>query len=1129
MVIYIEWSRHSEGYMAVNTKYKLVKYDLSKGMRSEEGRAKDQGLIPRYLVNLSYNGSGMLSNRKAPTAYTGIYGARNDLEVFNADDVSENPSDTGGGLYTNYGATTVTRVTNLCSDGERIFGQFSKKISNTDESYISSSSQGLGSFVCELKSNSAGKLWHETSIPAPKAAVPLMSFDPAAFPSVGSGANSGEVVVVNRKRYKSDGTQSLVPGFNVVRAGALVNDPELFSASPSYTVYTGIRWTRVAGSGFSVSYDSSISAYRLFNHANQTVRSWVLKYSGAYTKVDANGIFDAHIIGSNLYLVTRDSVSNDIYMYRFATPVVSTGSPDWNTDVDLSAAAVDSIAYGAEIHTAIHISQGASSTLRFCHAHYTYAAAVYTNVIHLVDRNITTLASNFDYYNSSADKPGPILYATCNNNVVLAEVIDNDGQVAGGVNLSTYATDEFAGVIGDTIEHWFRKSCKVYGYTYGGSSPDLDETDLFVESGKSSVGPTSGTLSHERQTYLYSHLSTDGLVCVGDSIYQVYEEATEFAVTCKVRFICKVIDVPSDGTSYGTMSLVSGGSGMGDGEVSGSAARYKNSMSRWVDGRYVALPVGGGESSRAYRNSALTAPATNPGYVNQMTSNERLVLFDVQDVPLTAVKVSDGVTSFGHGWSLSTGGEATMSCSAVRPTIGEIALGSSTGASPIWTASDVFTYRAVVVCSVGGKESFISSLPREFSPSGDTTKCIYIPIYINAKGTTAKSIRLYRNNSPDMIASDYQFVGEVNISGGGTSFGIYDFGQDIGAKPFDPTGGGNAYSQGLFISGLRDIANVAGRSYVITSTAAYACQVGGGDDMLPTPMPDSEVQIPARHGKAKFINSLVDTAVVTTESSILGIGGNPPNLLGSGSQGAYVISEGVGATGKPVECPLGLIVADDDNIVAVDRSNNVVNISQAVSSFSFDGSMAYCANTGEMLVKTTDATYPWLVLDVDAGRWTAWTTTGSSVDSVATSNRGTMRGYIAFAGTEGYIDTVSGATYVAPEVHLGWDSFPDRFTVSNLGAIHVDGYSAYDNTPISCASSFDLSTGTFTETAASTTGGDVASVSRDSAGFRATLRPARVSGTSFKNVITFTTTAEMQLDTIAVEVQSDLSKYSSGT
>lgn len=1114
--------------MAVNTKYQLVKYDLSKGMRSEEGLARDQGMIPRYLVNLSYNGSGLLSNRKAPTAYTGIYGARNDLEVFNADDVSENPSDTGGGLYTNYGAGIVTRVTNLCSDGERIFGQFSKKISNTDESYLGYPDQGMGSFVCELKSNSAGKLWHETSIPAPKAAVPLVSFDPAAFPSVGSGANSGEVVVVNRRRYKSDGTQSLVPNFNVVRAGSLVNDPDLFSASPSYTVYTGIRWTRVAGSGFSVSYDSDISAYRLFNHTNQTVRSWVLKYSGAYTKVDANGIFDAHIIGSNLYLVTRDSVSNDIYMYRFATPVVSTGSLDWNVNVDLSAAAADSITYASEIHTAIHISQGASETLRFCNAHYTYAASVYTNVVHLVDRHITTLASNFDYYNSSVDKPGPILYATCNNNVVLAEVIDNDGEVAGGVNNATYATDEFAGVIGDTIEHWFRKSCKVYGYTYSGSSPDLDETDLFVESGKSFVTPVAGTVAHERQTYLYSHLSADGLVCVGDSIYQVYQEATEFAVTCKVRFICKVIDVPSDGTSYGIMSLVSGGSSMDDGEVAGSAARYKNSMSRWVDERYVALPVGGGESSRAYINLALSAPATNPGYTSQMTSNERLVLFDVQDIPLTAVRVSDGVTSFGHGWSLSTGGEATMSCSAVRPTIGEIALGSSTGASPIWTAADIFTYRAVVVCSVGGKESFISSLPRAFSPSGDTTKEIVVPIYINAKGTTAKSIRLYRNNSPDMIASDYQFVGEVNISGGGTSFSISDFGQDIAAKPFDPTGGGNGYSQGLFVSGLRDIANVAGRNYVITSTAAYACQVGGGDDVLPTPMPDSEIQIPARHGKAKFINSLVDLAVVTTESSILGIGGNPPNLLGGGGgQGAYIISEGVGATGKPVECPLGLIVADDDNIVAVDRSSNVQNISQAVSSFSFDGSMAYCANTGEVLVKTTDSTYPWLVLDADGGRWTTWTTTGTDVDSVATSNRGAMRGFIAFAGTEGYVDTLAGATYKEPAVHLGWDSFPDRFTVSNLRAVHFDGYSTDDAVTVTVTSKFDLSGGTFTETTETATSTDQDGLTRDGGGTRVSLYPQRISGSSFKNVLSFATTSQIQLDTIAVEVLPGTSKYSS--
>jgi hypothetical protein len=78
------------------------------------------------------------------------------------------------------------------------------------------------------------------------------------------------------------------------------------------------------------------------------------------------------------------------------------------------------------------------------------------------------------------------------------------------------------------------------------------------------------------------------------------------------------------------------------------------------------------------------------------------------------------------------------------------------------------------------------------------------------------------------------------------------------------------------------------------------------------------------------------------------------------------------------------------------------------------------------------------------------------------------------------------------------------------------------------ASSFDLSYGTFTETAASTESGDSNGLSRDSAGMRMSFYPARIQGTSFRNVISFTATDTLHIDTIAVEVLPGTSKYSSG-
>lgn len=1117
--------------MAVNTKYKLAKYDLTKGMRSEAGKARDQGLIPRLLVDLTYNGTGLLSNRKAVTATLGVYSAKLDIDP----DAPFDGYTDGDYVWLDDDMTGRAKVSNLCSDGERIFGQTSIR-------RIFPGGWGkYASYVCELKKQATGNAWMLTDIPAPKAVVPLASFDPMARVSVGSGTNSGEVLVVNSKRYRSSGSKTtLQPSFTVVKSDSALTDTDLFD-KPGLERFPDITYTKACGSGFSVAYDTTLTQYRLLNHTGLVVRSWVLKgVSGVATGYTADGIFDAYIVGSYLYLVTKDSSTNDIYFYRYAVPVVSTGStenaPASPGSYDLSATHAVSEVYASEIHTALHISQECEYYINVAHAYHTRSGTTYTNTVKYYRRVKTTAAASDTYYVTDTAKPGPVMYVTCNDSIVMAEAINNDSVTTNTTNEFTQATTS------GNITYPVRKSCKVYGYTLSATYPNLVETDLFIESGKASIGPSLGTPSYEKETYLYSHLSTNGYVCVGDSIYQMLLADSE---AISVRFICKAIDVPSSGSAYGKMDINTSA------EFSGSAARKGNAMSRWVDERYVALPVGGYEVARGSHITGTAYPGAAEGLSYGMSSNDRLVLFDVQDIPLTAAQVSSGVTSFGHGWSISKGGEISMSCSADRPAIrpptttlatvaSEITYGAA-GSNALWDVGDIFTYRAVLVSSIGGIESYISSPSVSITTTGDTLRPIVVPVYVNRHATTSRTIRLYRNRSPDDPANDYQFVTERQVPTGSSSVTFTDYNNLITAKPFDPTGGGDNYSQGLFISGLRDIANVAGRNYVVTSTAAYACQVGGGDDMLPTPMPDSEIIIPGRHGKVKHISSLADTAIVTTEASILGIGGNPPNVLGQGGgQGVYIISEGVGANCKPVETPVGLVVGDDANIVLVDRSRSAQNISGPVSSFTYGGSMTYCAPTGEVVISTTDATYPWLVLDTDGGRWTTWTVGAQASLSAAASSRGALKGVIAFADlpefdgalnetSTGYIDTTSGSTYAAPKIHLGWDSFPDRFTVSNLRAVHVDGWGAATvGSAVTCASSFDLSYGTFTETNDTGGGSTQNALSRDDAGFRASLYPQRIQATSFRNVLTFATTEQLQIDTIAVEVLPGTANYSSG-
>lgn len=1089
--------------MAVNTKYQLAQYDMSKGMRAIRGPAVAQGMVPRFLKELTYEGGNSLVNRRATTSYLGVYSATNDLTA---------DSNTDGDYYAS------APVTNICSDGERIFGQVSLDIG---QSNVATPGLGQASYVVELKTLSTGKAWTLTDIPAPRAAKKLASVGPQAALSFGSGAN-GELLLTN---WGPDTINNSPEFFMVNTSGSTINDPSALKKTSVLTRFGNLSHTKVVGSGYSVSYDTTATAYRLLYHGDLVTRSWLLlTTAGAATKYHASN-WDALMIGTSLYLIlSGDGTDNDIFMYRYdmsASASFPSGGSLTSTSTNLNASTYDFInmAYTSPGNkdTVICLSisnQTSATTLRF--AYVANIAAGSSNTVFYVERNATTLASSFSYSVVASNTTGDAQYVTCNGNIVLVEQMETES--------SEFTTSTASG-----IQKPQRNSCQVVAFVYASGSSLVEKSAFCVTGSNSYIADNSPTTGVD--TFLNSHISSGGLVCVGESIYQIIEvpPASAGVQLISIRYICKAIDLPTNGALYG--ALVS--------TTASTPARVGNSLSRWVSERYVALGIGTTDYAIPQNDTNGAADGLSSG----ITSNESVAVFDIEPVQMTAVQTSDETTSFGHGWSISRDGKSAPSCCIARPVISGLSTGSSfltanaRASSAGWTTDETVTYRAVAVVSVGGRESYISSASDDILVAvGNIGKDIQFSVKYNGRLPGVKKIRIYRNRSSVDAANDYHFITEVDPPTGATaSVTVTDYRMYAIDRPLDPTGGG-LNTQGLFVAGQRDIANISNRNYIVAGEAVYPCQVVGGDDYLPTPMPDAAIKVPARFGRPLFVDSLADTPIVSTEYNILGIGGDPIDLTGQGAlQGLYIISSSAPCNGKPCAVAGGVVVPCAGSLLLVDNSRNVEDISLSVSYFTggeyeLDGRIAYSEETSELFVRTTSSDYRWLVADIGNARWTAWNTnlSSSAVDSVATANRGGLAGTVAFGGTGGWVSLSStSSSRVAPVITLGWDSFPDRFSVSNVRAIHVDGWATTGSASVSCASSFDLSTGTFTESAATATSGSSSTVSRSSAGYRVSLYPARAQGSSFRHVLTFGATDTLHIDTIAVEVQPSTSKYSS--
>lgn len=1071
--------------MAVKTKYSLKKYDLTKGQLTHRGTSRNQGMIPRRLAELRYDGD-VLCSRPAITAYSGVYGASEDLS---GDSLADGDYITGA------------TVTNLCSDGCRLFGQV---YVNEAVSESANPLAGDSGYLVELVTVGSAKVWKKTGIPAPMAATPLASLGPFSAASFNSGSDgSDSLLLTNWGPTSFDDS----PLFHTLKASGSVGDPLILRKSSALTRFPNLAVTRAAGSGWAVAYDTVALAYRLLWTDGAKFASFLLKTTSAgSTAVSATG-WDAKVIGSSLILYVAGKIgpaTEDRFMYKYTLPVVAGNYSSTSANLSAATQSTTTVAMTADDVTVCLSSSDDSTTVYAVDWIDQSGGGAVTRRLF----SFSTLAQSSALSLTAARRYARAV--TCNNNLIIVESSSSSSEFSTSAGL--YSTP-------------LRNTATVSFFVV--DSGVLVERPGFAATGSKSWGSltASGTLD----TNLNSHVSSGGLVCIGNSIYRCIQKQDLTAGTANVdvQFLCKVKDFDSNGSMHGDLTAVIGG-------------RYANSLSRWVGERYVALAVGGGEIAFPMTDPGTAGVAPpDPMTISGLESNERTVVFDVYQTQLTACEVAPGVTSFGHGWSYSISGDETVSCSIERPIISAITPSARTKGINDWdNIGDIVTYRAVAVCSTGGYESFVASAPISYSIVSVEDDLV-VTISINARCSAVSKIRLYRNVAP-MAAADYQLIGEVDAPEGSTATvtitdNRIDMTSSIVApfRPFDPTGGGVPL-QGITPAGLRDIANVAGRTYVATSQYVIPCQEVAGDDQLPTPMVDILIRPASRLGAIKHIDSIGDTLVVSTENSIVGIIGDPPNALGQGQlQAAVVLSEGTGCNGKPCNTPAGLLVPRADGVSLVDRNRSVQEVFSVVSGDiagdrrTLTGACCYSVSGDDALFKSTDGS--WMVLDVKGGRWTEWSDDTAYAASAAACNRGPLDGYVAMSmeTSGGGYYTSSPAGYAYPVVVLGWDSFPDRFTESKLSRFLIDGYGNNGNTVnVSLEMKYDLDAGPASASTVYTV--PESSPGRDTQGFRVRLSPARTSGSSFQAWITFESSVKIEIETIVADVLEDTARGSAG-
>lgn len=1067
-------------------------FDLTKGARWERGRVYDQGMIPRRLSNLYYHLGGPLVARGATSSYAGVFDPYLSVATGNP----QNGAFVSGAV-----------VTDVTTDGSRVFGKFSTTRYSTTMPDAGLVSESL---VCEL-TNPANPYWMATTVPAPKAVRPLMSLPAAAYPSLGDNGAGGFIAT----RFTASRAHTYeIQGESSRQESTAIDNP----GRVTYDFYM----TRAIGGGYFLGIKNSEVV--LCKSIGPAFRFWKLR-DAAGSDISLGTAptyeqFDSLKIDSNIYFAYHPvGAGGKVDVLRYEIPTESGGShTSTPTNLDASAESSFSVSWGASgtfyIDAIAISSQTSPAEFRLA----TSGRRGSSGYVSYARRDLTTLAS-IGIVNSSATALEYTRALTCNGNIVLCE--------------RSSSADEF-GTVSFGYSYADANTSRVYSYELTASS--ITEAPLFGTSVVTgSLNPTD--LFHVERR-LYSHISSGGLVCIGGNIYRVAPTAAPYAsgASIAVLFLAKAVDL------YPSMAL----GGVISASGSSASARGFNSMSRWVSEQYVALPMGSGLRAKTVLDPGAASPsASSPSNFTAGYENDSLVIVSLDDAKLSCIGERNGVTCFGHGFAIAPTLEAAPWFCVDRPYI-SVAFSGPFTRQRDWSNGELLSYRLVITQSIGGVESYCSSATATISVgAGNVDDDIIVSAYINNRVGSMRWY-LYRNSSTGNGAGDFYLItsGDVDpFSAYPTqTFGIRDArlaNTQASRRPLDPTGGGELL-QGLFISGMRDIVSTAERNYVLTHDAIYPCQPLVGDDRLPSPMPDSVIPIPPLYGSGQYLGSVADSLVVCTDSTLLAVSGSPPNAAGQGgSQGAYLLLNGISTAAKPALAPDGLFVPHEDGVIMVDASRSTVEVAKpiigGVSSDFPVGACAYWSKGGQLIVfggYSVDARSPYdfcQVLDAPGQRWTSFGTAVSSSDmtgaGLACPTAGQWAGGIYFGTNGGYI-AAEPTSYADVLIDTGWNSYDGRFVETAVRRVLVDGAVGSDpdlpanvsfytsrNLRYAYDAPDELTVADFSEY-------------RDGEGFRFTFSLAEQRGSSHRHELAIAPDGEkFELGSAAVETRSDVNKY----
>lgn len=933
--------------------------------------------------------------------------------------------------------------------------------------------------VFRVLSGGASPTLSETEVPAPYQATPV--FVSSAPTAVSLGVDSsGDPMLVNCHTLMNVASASTMP--TIAPWGG--------TNSQLYNLFPAMSYPKAAGRYIVGPTDSVGMVVYLPGVISGT--SWLLR-DDAGVALTASGtlVWDVIVIGTVMYVAAVYSGNVTIHRYEISGWAAgsATATP---TNVNATHSESYTPTYGAGTRSNTHLAFSSSEDLydevRLALAgRDTSNSLGYVAMIRIEPDDATVISAS----NSSAATLQYAFALTCNHAIILCER---------SASSTPFKDDAFVTGAYSTLQ---RNSSRIYafhGITAAESSYAFTTTP--------EINLTTRGNAVEADARLMSHIHDDGRVAIGRNLFRVY---TLPDATVKVEFLQKFC-------AYSPILSLNGYNDLNF-STHMKDARQQNTMSRWV-GDYVAVPIGGGEYSPPIANeSGDVASAAG------ITLNDSVVVFDCSPCRLEVVEGRAGVTYFGHGWSLSPDGKALPSCAVDRPVVLSDTYDSTntrTGSSEPWTVDSITSYRVLMVHSIGGLESYVSSATYVMGAvaSGDLEKDVIITIACNNLGVTGGKLRIYRNNSAWDAGGDFYFLGEATPTNGTATFTDRRTRAGNVVNPaIDPTGGGSWLQCG-FLPGQRSLAMVEDRLYAVGSQHAVCCQYRIGDDQLPAPYLDAAIEL---QGTGLQVLSSLGTPVVATTAGFWAIVGQPPSPSGGSLQAATQIAEGVIAVGRGASTPAGAAFPTKGKIVTV-SSQGVTSITNNIPNHEQCRSVAYSPISGRLYGASDNAI---LVYDLASERWTMLAKPTNYLPYIGVAWSGPREGFMFWASTNavsafGIDEFAVGAASVTATIETGWVFPAGRQKQCILARLLIDGYCP---TVVTGTVQFGYNGQETLDTVQTRT--HTPSAEDDDGALRLEWAPARAKLSSVRATVTVTGAADTVITSLGMEGSTDSDQYTS--